>query len=81
MFIKIRNDRYNRFVIFIANYECFSIAKISRNGWNNRIVPEDTRQINKTHSFINERNFDKVTFAIIFIIDVTMKSMLRISSS
>ena len=53
-------------------YGCFSIAKISRN---NRIVPEDTKQINKIHPFINERNFDKITFVINFRIGVRTKNL------
>ena len=54
-FIKIKNDRSYRFVIFIANYRCFRRLKISRNGRDHRTVPEDIRQIYKIHTSINER--------------------------
>ena len=80
-FIKIKNDWSYRFVIFIAYYRCFRILKISRNGWDHRTVPEDTRQIYKIHSSFNERYLDVMTFVINFRIDVRTKSMLSITSS
>ena len=79
--IKIyKNDSSNRFVILIANHKGFHALKISWNGRNKRIVPEDTRQINKIHPFIYERNFNKIMFVINFRMDVRAKSMLSITS-
>ena len=77
--LKLKNDRSYWFVIFIANYRCFRILKISKNGWDHQTVLEDTRQIYKIHTSINERYLNVMTFVINFRIDVRMKSMLSIT--
>ena len=50
-------------------------------GRTHKCMLKNTRQTNKFHSFINERNFDKVAFMINFGIDVRTESMLSITPS
>ena len=47
----------------------------------NRPILKNTRQIYKIHSFINERDFDKMSLVINFSIDKWTESMLSITSS
>ena len=63
-----------------SNYSSLYLLKSILEG-NNRIVPEDTKQVKKIHPFIYERYFDKITSVINFRIDVGKKSMLSITSS
>ena len=47
----------------------------------NRPILKNTRQIYKIHSFINERDFDKMSLVINFSIDKWTESMSSITSS
>ena len=88
MDIKIRHklieseDRVSdRFVILVANYRWLRILEEIRYRRSNRRILKNTRQLYKIHSFINERDFDKMSLVINFSIDKWTESMLSIISS
>ena len=74
-FTKVKYSGPNRFVIFVANYWRFGIFGVSWYGRSHRCILKNTRQTNKFHSFVNERNFDEVAFMIYFGMDVRTESI------
>ena len=88
MDVKIRHklieseDRVSdRFVILITNYRWLRILEVVRYRYSNRFILKNSRQIYKIHSFIYERDFDKMSLVINFSIDKWTESMLSITSS
>ena len=88
MGVKIRHKRIeiedhvsDRFVILVTNYRWLRILEVIRYRRSNRRILKNTRQIYKMHSFINERDFDKMSLVINFSIDKWTESMLSITSS
>ena len=71
----------DRFVILVTNYRWLKILKVFRYRRSNRLILKNTRQIYKIHSFIYERDFDKMSLVINFSIDKWTESMLSITSS
>ena len=60
--IEIEDRVSDRFVILVTNYRWLRILEVIRYRRSNRPILKNTRQINKIHSFINERDFDKMSF-------------------
>ena len=88
MDVKIRHklieseDRISdRFVILVTNYKWLRILEVIRYRRSIILILKNTRQIYKIHSFINERDFDKMSLVINFSIDKWTESMLSITSS
>ena len=75
--IEIEDRVSDRFVILITNYRWFRILEVIKY----RPILKNTRQIYKIHSFIYERDFDKISLVINFSIDKLTESMLSITSS
>ena len=80
-FIEIEDRVSDRFVILITNYRWLRILEVIRYRRSNRPILINTRQIYKIHSFIYERDFDKMSLVINFSIDKWTESMLSIISS
>ena len=68
-FIEIEERVSDRFVILITNYRWPIILEVIRYKRSNRLILKNTRQIYKIHSFIYERDFDKMSLVINFSID------------
>ena len=66
------------FVIFIAIHTPMIIIVIWNRG-NHRFILKDTMQIDKLHTFVNEWNFDKMSFIVDLRIDIRTKEMLNIT--
>ena len=88
MDVKIRHKRieiedrvFDRLVIRITNYRWLRILEVIRYRRSKRPILKNTRQIYKIHSFIYERNFDKMSLVINFSIDKWTESMLSLTSS
>ena len=88
MDVKIRHklieivDRVSdRFVILVTNYRWLRILEVIRYRRSNRPILKNARQIDKIHSLINERDFDKMSLVMNFSIDKWTESMLSIASS
>ena len=79
--IEIEDRVSDRFVILVTNYRWLRILEVIRYGRSNRHILKYTRQIFKIHSFINERDFDKMSLVINFSIDKWTENMLSITSS
>ena len=79
--IEIEDRVSDRFVILVTNDRWFRIFEVIRYRRSNRPILKNTRQIYKIHSFINERDFDKMSLVINFNIDKWTESMLSITSS
>ena len=79
--IEIEDCVFDRFVILVTNYRRLRILEVIRYRRSNRPILKNTRQIYKIHSFINERDFDKMSLVINFSIDKWTESMLSITSS
>ena len=79
--IKIEGRVSDRFVILITNYNWLRILEGIRYRCSNRFILKNTRQIYKIHSFIYERDFDKMSLVINFSIGKWTESMLSITSS
>ena len=71
----------DRFVILVTNYRWLGIMEVVRYRRSNRPILKNARQIYKIHSFINERDFDKMSLVINFRIDKWTESMLSITYS
>ena len=76
--IKIDDRVSDRFVIRITNYRWLRILEVISI---DEVPDKNTRQIYKIHSFIYERDFDKMSLVINFSIDKWTESMLSITSS
>ena len=79
--IEIEDRVSDRFVILVTNYRWLRILVVIRYRRSNRPIVKNTRQIYKIHSFIYERDFDKMSLVIYFSIDKWTESMLSITSS
>ena len=79
--IEIEDRVSDMFVILITNYRWLRILKVIRYRRSNRPILKNTRQIYKIHSFIYERDFDKMSLVINFSNDKWTESMLSITSS
>ena len=79
--IEIEDRVSDRFVILVTNYTWLRILEVIRYRRCNRHILKNTRQIYKIHSFIYERDFDKMSLVINFSIDKWMENMLSITSS
>ena len=79
--IEIEDHVSDRFVILITNYRWLRILEEIRYRQSNRPILKNSRQIYKIHSFIHEREFDKMSLVINFSIDKWTESMLSITSS
>ena len=79
--IEIEDRVSDRLVILVTNYRWLRILEVIRYRRSNRPILENTRQIYKIHSFIFERDFDKMSLVINFSIDKWTESMLSITSS
>ena len=67
--IEIEDRVSDKFVILVTNYRWLRILEVIRYRRSNRPILKNTRQIYKIHSFINERDFDKMSLVINFSID------------
>ena len=79
--VEIKNDISNRFVILKADYRILRIFKVSRYGRGHRLIIKNTWKVDEINSFINERDFDKMSYMIYFRIYKWLKSMLSVISS
>ena len=79
--IEIEDCVSDWFVILVTNYRWLRILAVIRYRRSYRTILKNTRQIYKIHSFINERDFDKMSLVINFSIDKWTGGMLSITSS
>ena len=79
--IEIEDCVSDRFSILITNYRWLRILEVIRYRCSNRFILKNTRQIYKIHSYIYERDFDKMSLVINFSINKWKGSMLSIKSS
>ena len=79
--IEIEDRVSDRFVILVTNYRRLRILEVITYRRSNRPILKNTRQIYELHSFINERDFDKMSLVINFSIDKWTESMLSITSN
>ena len=79
--IAIEDHVSDRFLILRTNDRWPRILEVIRYRWSNRFILKNTKQINKDHSFIYERVFDKMSLAINFSIDKWTEIMLSITSN
>ena len=79
--IEIEDRVSDRFVILITNYRWLKNFEVIRFRRIYRPILKNTRQMYKIHSFINERDFDKMSLVINFSIHKWTESMLSITSS
>ena len=79
--IEIEDRVSDRCVILVSNYRWLRILEVIRYRRSNRPILKNTRQIYKIHTFINERDFDKMSLVINFSIDNWTESKLSITSS
>ena len=69
--IEIEDHLSDRFVILVTNYMWLRILEVIRYRRSNIPILINARQIDKIHSFSNERDFDKMSSLLVinFIID------------
>ena len=79
--IEIEDRVSDRFVRLVTNYRWLRILEVIRYRRSNKPILKNTRQIYKIHSFINERDFVKMSLVINFSIDKWTENMLSIPSS
>ena len=79
--IEIKDRVCNRSVMLVKKYRWLRILEVIRYRRSNRPILKNTRQIYQIDSFINERDFDKISLVINFSIDKWTESMLSITSS
>ena len=79
--IEIEDRVSDRYLILITNNRWLRILEVTRNRRSNRPILKNTGQTYKIHSFIYERDFDKMSLVINFSIDKWTESMLSITSS
>ena len=88
MDIKIRHKLFeiedrvsDRLIIRITNYRWLRILEVIWYRRSNRPILKNTRKIYKIHSYIYERDFDKMSLVINFSIDKWTECMLSIKCS
>ena len=79
--IEIEDCVSDRFVILVTNYRWLRSLEVIRYRQSNIPFLKNTRQIYKIHSFINERDFDKMSLVINFSIEKWTESVLSITSN
>ena len=79
--IEIEDRVSDRLVILVTNYRWLRTLEVIRYRLSNTPILKNTGQIYNIHSFINERDFDKISLVINFSIDKWTESMLSITSS
>ena len=79
--IEIEDHVSDRFVILVIDYSWLRILEVIRYRRRNIPILKNTSQIYNIHSFINERDFDKMSLVVNFSINKWTESMLSITSS
>ena len=79
--IESKDRMSDRFVILVTNYRWLRILEVIRYRRSNIPILKNTRQIYTIHSFIYERDFDKMSLVINFSIDKWTESMLSLTCS